>query len=416
MKADVRLTVYESDRRVNLQPLTLTNATFDLMLGSCTILERIERSLGRKAESLFVPQYLADVVREKHPGVAVNEPVNSPTIAVNSLLAPNAELHKEILRDASAKDTVFVDSEGEPVFSKLEQFDTTGFAKLKQRKPLRKSISDHALIKFPWELVSYNAQVLIQDFADTKPSLTTLKRVETRGNRISVSDSADLERHVTLDSRSGPIIISDDAEIQSFSRIDGPCYVGKKSKVKSALIREGTTISEECRVSGEIEESIISGYTNKNHEGFIGHSYVGSWVNLGAITTNSDLKNTYGTIKVKIGKDTVDTGSIKIGCFMGDMCKTSIGTMLFSGKSFGVSSQLFGTVTENVPSFTFYAKSLGAESKEFELESAVETQKRMMQRRGVQVTSAYLSMIKKVFEMTRKGRVLAKVKKGKFVM
>ena len=412
----MQLTVYESDQRVNLQPLALTNATFDLMLGSCTILERIERSLGRKAESLFVPQYLADVVRERHPGVAVNEPVDSPTIVVNSLLAPNTELHKEILKDGLAKDTVHVDSEGNPVFAKLEQFDTTGFAKLKQRKPLRKSISDHALIKFPWELVSYNSQTIIQDFADTKPSLTTLKRVETRGNKISVSDSVDLERNVTLDSRAGPIIVSDEAEIQSYSRLEGPCYVGKKSKIKSALLREGTTIGEECRVSGEIEESIISSYTNKNHEGFIGHSFIGSWVNLGAITTNSDLKNTYGTIKVKIGRGTVDTGSIKVGCFMGDMCKTSIGTMMFSGKSLGVSSQLFGTVTENVPSFTFYAKSLGAESKEFELESAVETQKRMMQRRDVQASPAYLSMIKKVFEMTRKDRQLAKVKKGKFVM
>ena len=219
-----------------------------------------------------------------------------------------------------------------------------------------------------------------------------------------------------MDSRSGPIIIDDEAEIQSFSRIEGPCYIGKRTRVKSALLREGTAIGQECRVSGEIEESIVASYTNKNHEGFIGHSYIGSWVNLGAMTTNSDLKNTYGTIKVLIGKNLIDTGSMKVGIFMGEMCKTSIGTLLLSGKSVGVSSQVFGTVTENVPSFTFYASSLGSESKELELESAIETQKRMMQRRNVQASEAYLNMLKRVFVMTNSERISAKVKRGKFVI
>ena len=416
MKTDARLVVYESDKRRSLHPLTLTNASFDLMLGSCTVLERIERALGRRASSLYVPEYLADLVREKHPGVSVNKPVDEKCVVVNSLISPRTELHNEIGKSKSETDTVFVDAASDPVYANLERFDTDGFGKNRKIRPLRRELSNHALIKYPWELVTYNSQAIIQDFDETKPILSTLKRIETRGTKIAISDSVDLERHVTLDSRSGPIILDDDVEVQSFSRIEGPCYVGKRTKVKSALLREGTAIGHECRVSGEIEESIVASYTNKNHEGFIGHSYIGSWVNLGAMTTNSDLKNTYGTIKVMVGNNIIDTGSMKVGIFLGDMCKTSIGTLLFSGKSFGISSQLFGTVTENVPSFTFYARSLGAESKELDLESAAETQKRMMQRRSVQVSEAYLSMLKKVFVMTSNERRLAKVKKGKFVI
>ncbi|MCL4518720.1 MAG: hypothetical protein M1587_05930 [Thaumarchaeota archaeon] len=414
MKSDAQLVVYEPDSRINLFPLTLTSASFDLILGTCTILDRIERAFGRKVENLFVPEYLKETVRERHPEVKVNELVDEKCVVVSSLIAPRSELLREASTMKSDQDTVFTDSHGDPVFACLERFGSEGFSKKIAKKELGKNLSDHALIRYPWELVSHNSQAIIQDFVETRPRQVALRRVGARGTKISVADSVDLESNVTLDSRSGPIILDEKAEVQSFSRIEGPCYVGKKTKVKSALLRGGTTVGEECRVSGEIEESVISSYTNKNHEGFIGHSYIGSWVNLGALTTNSDLKNSYGTIKMKVGNKVVDTGSMKVGVFIGDMCKTAIGTLIFSGKSIGVSSQLFGTVTEDVPSFTFYGKSLGSESKELILESAVETQKRMMQRRNVPASRAYLGMIRSVFEMTQSERKLGKVKKGRF--
>ena len=120
-----------------------------------------------------------------------------------------------------------------------------------------------------------------------------------RGSRVSIADSADLERYVTIDATKGPVVIDEDAEVQSFSHIAGSCYIGKKAKVRSAKIREGTTLGADGKVAGEVEASIISEYSNKSHDGFIGHSILGSWVNLGALTTCSDLKNTYGTIRVR---------------------------------------------------------------------------------------------------------------------
>ena len=101
---------------------------------------------------------------------------------------------------------------------------------------------------------------------------------------------------VVIDAEHGPVYLDEGAEIHPFTRIEGPCYVGKKSILLGAKCREGNSIGPFCRIGGEVEESIIQGYSNKYHDGFLGHAYVGEWVNLGALTTNSDLKNDYSTV------------------------------------------------------------------------------------------------------------------------
>jgi len=169
-------------------------------------------------------------------------------------------------------------------------------------------------------------------------------------------------------------------------------------------------------VGGELEETIVQGYTNKYHTGFIGHAYIGEWVNLGAATTNSDLKNTYGTVQVVTGGKKVDTGQIKVGCFIGDHAKTSIGTQIYTGRMIGVASHVHGFVTEDVPSFTIWAKSLGAKSVELELESAIKTQERVLSRRGVKQTSEDVKLMRKLFEITAQKRERAGVVKGKFML
>jgi glucose-1-phosphate thymidylyltransferase len=169
-------------------------------------------------------------------------------------------------------------------------------------------------------------------------------------------------------------------------------------------------------VAGEIEHSIISDHTNKAHAGFVGHSYVGEWVNVGAMTTTSDLKMTYGNIKMSSGKTKIDTGQNKIGSFIADMAKTSIGTLIYSGRRIGVSSHLHGLVAQDVPSFTIYGSSIGSKNAELELRSAIETQKKMMTRRNQTMSKAYEQMIKDVFSMTAIDRRGAGVRKAKFTL
>jgi glucose-1-phosphate thymidylyltransferase len=144
---------------------------------------------------------------------------------------------------------------------------------------------------------------------------------------------------------------------------------------------------------------------------------VGEWVNIGAMTTTSDLKMTYGSIKMNsaAGKK-VDTGQNKIGSFLADMSKTSIGTLIYSGRRIGVSSHLHGLVAQDVPSFTIYGSSIGAKNVELELHSAIETQRKMMSRRGQAMSKAYEQMTKDVFAMTFADRKRASVRKSKFAI
>lgn len=193
---------------------------------------------------------------------------------------------------------MFVDSSGVPLFGILEgitpkQVDREFRKPSIKTKHIESEIDDFAMVRFPWVLVEQNGLAITTDFSGKYSDKQHAEgEFESRGNKFSISSMADIERYVTLDSRNGPIIIEDGVHVQSFSHLTGPCFIGKGSVVKSAKIREGTTIAEFCRVSGEIEQSIISNYTNKNHDGFVGHSIVGSWVNLGALTTTSKILRT----------------------------------------------------------------------------------------------------------------------------
>ena len=150
----------------------------------------------------------------------------------------------------------------------------------------------------------------------------------------------------------GPIILDAGSAIGSFSYLEGPLYIGKNCRIDNARITGGCVIGHECRIGGEVENTIINDCSNKHHEGFLGHSLVGSWVNLGALTTTSDLKNNYGEIRLSVPADIfpasreaslqVDTGRIKFGSIFGDCVKTAIGTMINTGSVIDAGSSIFG--------------------------------------------------------------------------
>jgi UDP-N-acetylglucosamine diphosphorylase/glucosamine-1-phosphate N-acetyltransferase len=416
--------------RENFHPLSLTRPTFDFLLGTATLLERIQNGLGMNVTDAVVPRYLEKTTREKHQQLLVNEDITERCIAVNALVSGGLDLKslvKQYWKEAS--DLVLYDPVTRlPVFAILQQLNKRELARIgskASRKPGTRQVvtppSTRSLIRYPWNLIEENFQAISADFK-TKHRRTksaSAQKVAARGSEIlgsklMVGENCDIGRFVTLDTRRGPIMIEADSEIQSQSHITGPCYIGKGSVVKSGRIRAGTSIGDDCRISGEVEETIMFEHSNKNHEGFIGHSIVGSWVNLGALTSTSDLKSSYGNIKAKIGGKTVNTESIKVGAVIGDMAKTAIGTMIYSGKKIGDSSHIFGTVVDDVPSFTIYGKSLGSESKEMYFESAVETQRKMMARRNLQLSASQLELMKVIFEMTAKDRLTGNVRRGKF--
>lgn len=160
--------------------------------------------------------------------------------------------------------------------------------------------------------------------------------------RVFIHPEATLGGPLSIDASDGPVIINA-ARIEPFCFIQGPTAIGSGSQISSALIRGETTIGAVCRIGGEVEASIIQGYSNKHHEGFLGHSYLGEWVNIGAMTTNSDLKNTYGTIRIGVeGQGQIDSGVLKLGCFLADHVKLGIGLHLNGGSVIGTGSNIFG--------------------------------------------------------------------------
>jgi UDP-N-acetylglucosamine diphosphorylase/glucosamine-1-phosphate N-acetyltransferase len=275
------------------------------------------------------------------------------------------------------------------------------------------------LFNYPWELVNSCSELTKQDYAE-------LGKLESEGSvdahvavygdveKVHVGKNSVIEAFVTLDTQKGPIYIGKGCYVHSGSRITGPAYIGDKAVVASALIREGCSIGAVCRVGGELEETILQSYSNKYHNGFIGHSYICEWVNLGAGTNNSDLKNTYGNVQVVAAGKKIETGCAKVGCFIGDYVKTSIGTLVSTGKTVGVASHLHGFVVDDVPSFAIWAKSLNAKPVELKLESAIKTQKRVFARRGVKQTREDVALLRKLFEITATERKRAGIPKGEF--
>jgi UDP-N-acetylglucosamine diphosphorylase/glucosamine-1-phosphate N-acetyltransferase len=205
------------------------------------------------------------------------------------------------------------------------------------------------------------------------------------GDRALVRlQGAAVEPGVVFDTRAGAIVVAEGAEVRHGSRLEGPCWIGRGTRVLGGFIR-GSAFGPRCSVRGEISGSVFLGYANKSHDGFVGHSAVGHWVNLGAGTTTSNLKNTYGPVRLDVGGRAIETGRTLLGALVGDHVKTAIGTMLSTGTVIGTGANVFGDAPPKwVPPFAWGSR--GAER----LDEAgfLRTAERVLPRRDVAVTPA----------------------------
>lgn len=262
------------------------------------------------------------------------------------------------------------------------------------------------LLQYPWDLVAQSGEQLVRDLPLLERKLPLLEQAENvtiRGERVYVSPEARLDGPIVLDARDGPVFIEADARIEPFSFIQGPTYIGTNTLIASARIRGETSIGPVCRVGGEVEASIIHGYSNKHHDGFLGHAWLGEWVNIGAMTTNSDLKNNYGSVRVQLeGLGQLNSELIKLGCFLADHVKLGIGQHLSGGTMIGTGSNVFGihSVPKNVPHFTWG----GDVFREYRIESMISVARTVMGRRKRKLEPAYERVLRAAFELTRPGR------------
>jgi UDP-N-acetylglucosamine diphosphorylase/glucosamine-1-phosphate N-acetyltransferase len=200
-----------------------------------------------------------------------------------------------------------------------------------------------------------------------------------------ISLGAMVEPGVVFDVRQGAVVIDQGSEIRSGSRLEGPTYVGSGTKVLGGFVR-GSVFGPECRVRGEIAVSVFQGFANKVHHGFVGHSFVGHWVNLGAGTTTSNLKNTYGPVRLEIDGERIETGRMNVGTLLGDHAKTAIGTMLATGTIVSAGANVFGAPNppKYVPPFAWGCTGEERMSEDGFLRVA----ERVMARRNVEFSSA----------------------------
>ena len=427
----MRLILLDSPDEVrgNFYPLALSRPLWELRCGFTSLGEKLIARVGASDVAYFVPDYMADAYRAK-----VDRPVNDPSVLEgDDLLIVDPRVKADSFDVAANPDKigseVGLDEKGSVLYARISKAD---LAKL-PTEDVRELIAA-AKAKLPnvrsalptwqyiWDLVLANAEQITADFAAAGRNGiegTVEQPTAIRGSKKDVYIAPGVTVHpmVVIDAGDGPVYIDEDAEIHPFSRIEGPCYIGKKSVLFGAKCREGNSIGPLCRIGGEVEESIMQGYSNKYHGGFLGHAYVGEWVNLGALTANSDLKNDYSTVSVMLdGRRPIDTGSAKVGSLIGDHVKTSIGTLLNTGSYVGAMALIMATgklLPKFIPSFAWFVE--GVVTKGFGKGKLYETAKMVMSRRNCRWTDAEQSMWDAVFEMTAPMRNEA-IKRGRRAM
>jgi UDP-N-acetylglucosamine diphosphorylase/glucosamine-1-phosphate N-acetyltransferase len=261
------------------------------------------------------------------------------------------------------------------------------------------------MINYPWDLVRHNAEQLEVDFTFWGARSTDARQpaisIVGPQQRLHVEPTAQLDPYVVADTRQGPIIIDHKAVVTAFTRLEGPCYIGPGTHVVGAKVRGGTTLGAHCRIGGEVEASIVQGYSNKYHDGFLGHAYVGEWVNLGAGTHNSDLRNDYGQVSVTVNGQATPTGQTKVGCFLGDHTKTGLGTLINTGTNAGIFCNLLPAgplAPKYLPSFTTWWNGELRESLDWW--RLLDTARNVMHRRGCDLTDTHIAVYRHVFEET----------------
>jgi len=400
------LILFEDQFVDDMRPISYTKPVFAITC-ACYNLYEVAKLVTENV-SYVVRDYLRKITARNF---AAAEQTEGPTLFLNAAVAPDARW-VEHLRHLLSKGEPFMCTSGQRVAAALvpagEKLPTnltptiiTPYLldlnlPLQEKKFLR-------TFDFPFFLI----RCLKEFFPENLKRRIESKRFRQIWPNVFVGEDVSLPETAVFNTDEGPIVLDDGVKVLDFSYFEGPVYVGPNARItERASIKDFTCIGHTSKVGGEIEATIIEPYTNKQHHGFLGHSYVGSWVNLGAGTSNSDLKNTYGGIRILHRGRRVETGMQFCGCVIGDFAKSAINTSIFTGKYIGVASMLYGYIGQNVPSFSNYAKSFGQIS-ECPLDQVIRTQKRMFTRRNVEQTDDDIALLKVVFEHTRRERILS---------
>ena len=347
----MRLYLFDDRVADGWHPYSLTRPVSELLFGTLLLRERLERYAGCPATALLSREWLQQYQESGAPA-AFTRTENLPEqerLLLSSRFVPGASARFEgrgdapilLVTDADVVGCYLPEGHPGPQPGWLEAPEGPAGPGDWVEKQV-----DGGCVDAVWRLVAENPGRLEADLAAEAAFRGGIERLPEgtwRAGNAPLMLGADvrLEPGVLFDTRHGPIRLADGVEVRAGSRLEGPLHVGRDTLLLGGAI--GTSsIGPVCRLRGEIEESVILGYSNKAHDGFLGHSYVGRWVNLGAMTTNSDLKNNYGPVRLGGPAGPVLTGLTRLGCLLGDHVKTAIGTRINTGTVVGAGANLFG--------------------------------------------------------------------------
>lgn len=266
---------------------------------------------------------------------------------------------------------------------------------------------DINLYEYIWDIIAKLKEQLEKDLHNSSELGKLLSPINNsihieNKDSVYIGKDVKIENGVVLDASNGPIYIEDKCFIRAGTVIDGPAFIGEKTFVKPGSLLDTVSTGKISKLSGEIEETILQGYSNKQHFGFIGHSYIGEWVNLGAGTTNSDLKNNYSLVRVNLMEEEYQTEMQFLGLIMGDHCKTAINTSINTGTIIEPFCNIFGRnfPPKYLPPFSWW----GGYFSEYRLDKAIDTAKKVMKRRNIEMDEKYEDMVRKIFIDTKNLR------------
>jgi UDP-N-acetylglucosamine diphosphorylase/glucosamine-1-phosphate N-acetyltransferase len=420
---------FEDERVDCFYPLSLSHTIAELQCGILSLGDKWSIRLPQEQVSLLTRHYLAEHLRAclSRPVNDLRTTVADQIIFINPRFVADNSVTDQIMSEGDEKSYVQDDAlvamtvaSGTRLIENLNSVigaDSTG----RVDHQLFGLLVDYARhlpqvnvklrsVRHLWDIVHHNSSEIEADFDLLIPELSFSQMFDDSEidedvliynvDDVYVGKSCQIDGQVVIDARSGPVYIGEKVKIAPQTRVEGPAYIGDGCQLVGGNIRGGCSFGTGCRIGGEVEESIFHGYSNKYHDGFIGHAYVGEWVNLGALTTNSDLKNNYGNIKVELPTGMVDTGLNKVGSFIGDHTKTGIGTLLTTGMVVGFGVNLFGGGLAGgraLPSLVWGGKEGFVEHR---VEQAIDTGRAVLARRNKKFEEEDTALFKTISELT----------------
>jgi UDP-N-acetylglucosamine diphosphorylase/glucosamine-1-phosphate N-acetyltransferase len=403
----VQIVLFEDDRASQLEPLAAAEPAFAICCGSYRLVYLL-RAMGPICT--LVRKHLRAVEATSYPERVPPEKLPAgPVLFVNARLVPSVSVLgrlKAIVESGREGQVVSGDGIAAALVTRtveLPRGDDANSAVAPRIKSLNlpSLAGDFPLFEYPHDVLRHHLQCCRENL---EHRLKNGYREVRDG--LFVAENVTLGEPLVTDTKQGPILIDHDAVVGPLSYLRGPVYIGPKARIiEHASIKDAVSLGHTTKVGGEVEASVLEPYTNKVHHGYLGHSYLGSWVNFGAGTTNSDLKNTYGPVNMEYRGRKVGTGMQFVGCFVGDYVKTAINTSIFTGKTIGVCSMVYGFVTANVPAFCNYAQSFG-QVTDLPAGQMIAFQQRVFARRQVDQRECDIQLLRDLYEMARREQKL----------